>query len=47
MTPEQLKHSREYQRKRNARIQENFRRKNPGKVPLPMVTIWKKKKVAA
>lgn len=47
MTPEQLQHRREYQRKRSAMVEANFKRKNPGKTPLPMVTIWKKKKAAA
>ena len=45
MTTEQLQRRREYQRKRNAKIAENFRRKNPGKVPLSMVTIWPRKRV--
>lgn len=45
MTPEQLKHRREYQRKRNAKIAANFRRKNPGKIPLSMVIIWPRKRV--
>lgn len=42
MTPDQLQRRREYQRKRSARIAENFRKKNPGKVPLSMVTLRKK-----
>ena len=47
MTPAQFQHRREYQRKRNARIAENFRNKNPGKVPFSMVTLRKKNKAAA
>lgn len=42
MTPEQLKRRREYGRKRAARLKEAYQRRNPGRVPLPMVTIWKK-----
>mgnify|MGYP003471579315 FL=1 len=43
MTEAQLTRRREYQRKRSARIDANFERKNPGKVPLSMAVIWPRK----
>jgi len=44
MTPEQKLRRLKHGRDRAARLKEAFRRKNPGKIPLPMVTIWPKKR---